>query len=233
MSTDSYNDDWGPPDGDYEIVRRPRRNIATADDFEVMGKPLQTTKFEKENSSMKYRLNNVRLAFGNLFKPKAFEAGGEASFGGSFIMAKNHADVKGVEKAIEAVGSEKWGAKWPTVKKELLAKDKTCLHDGDGKAQYDGFEGNMFVAASNKTQPALLGANKEELKTDTGVIYSGCYVNAMIDIWAQDNQYGKRINASLTGVQYRTKGDAFSGGRPADANDFDDMSSEDDSSELV
>lgn len=182
---------------------------------------------------MKYRINNARLAFGNLFKPKAFEAGGEANFSGSFIMPPKHPDIKGVEKAIEQVGAEKWGAKWPAVKKELTAKDKLCLHDGDGKSQYDGFEGNMFVAASNKTQPALFGANKEKLTTDTGIIYSGCYVNAQIDIWAQDNQYGKRINASLTGVQYRAKGDAFSGGRPADADDFDDMSSEEDDSELV
>lgn len=182
---------------------------------------------------MKYRINNARLAFGNLFKPKAFEAGGEANFSASLIIAKNHPDVKGLRDAIEQVGSEKFGAKWPAVKKELVAKDKICLHDGDTKSQYDGFEGNMFVGASNKTQPALFGANKEKLTTDTGIIYSGCYVNAQIDIWVQDNQYGKRINAGLTGVQFRKAGEAFSGGRPADPDDFDDMSSEEDSSELV
>lgn len=182
---------------------------------------------------MKYRINNARLAFPNLFTPKAFEEGQEPSYGASLIMEPGHPDIAGVEKAIEEVGAEKWGSKWPAIKKELASKDRTCLHDGDGKAQYDGFEGNMYVSAGGKTAPACFGANKDRLTANTGVIYSGCYVNAQLDIWAQDNKYGKRVNATLTGVQYRAKGQAFAGGRPAEADDFDDMSSEDESGDLV
>jgi hypothetical protein len=62
-----------------------------------------------------------------------------------------------------------------------------------------------------------------KLEKDTGVIYSGCFVNAQIDIWAQDNGFGKRINCTLAGVQFAADGDAFGGGRPASADDFDDL----------
>lgn len=30
-----------------------------------------------------------------------------------------------------------------------------------------------------------------------GLVYSGCYVNARIELWAQDNANGKRVNAKL------------------------------------
>jgi len=29
----------------------------------------------------------------------------------------------------------------------------------------------------------------------------GCYVNALLELYGQDNKYGKRINASLKGIQ--------------------------------
>ena len=37
------------------------------------------------------------------------------------------------------------------------------------------------------------------------LIYSGCYVNGKVDIWGQDNKYGKRVNAKLIAVQYVPK----------------------------
>lgn len=46
----------------------------------------------------------------------------------------------------------------------------------------------------------------------------------MIDVWAQDNNFGKRINASLGGVQFLRDGDAFAGGGVASEEDFDDIS---------
>ncbi|MWN55950.1 ssDNA-binding protein, partial [Escherichia coli] len=62
---------------------------------------------------------------------------------------------------------------------------------------------------------------------------AGCYVNAVIDIWAQDNNFGKRINASLGGVQFLRDGDAFAGGGVASADDFDDISEGADAEALI
>ncbi len=59
---------------------------------------------------------------------------------------------------------------------------------------------------------------------EDGVIYAGCYVNASIEIWAQDNQYGKAIRATLRGVQFFRDGDAFTANNVAAADEFDDLS---------
>lgn len=34
----------------------------------------------------------------------------------------------------------------------------------------------------------------------------------MVEFWAQDNNYGKRVNATLLGVQFVRDGAAFAGG---------------------
>ena len=67
-----------------------------------------------------------------------------------------------------------------------------------------------------------------------GLPYSGCYVNASIELWAQDNNYGKRINASLRGVQFYRDGDAVAGGGgPASEDEFDDLAEGADADNLV
>ena len=72
-------------------------------------------------------------------------------------------------------------------------------------------------------RPLVIDADKSPLTEQDGKPYSGCYVNASIELWAQDNNYGKRVNASLSGVQFFRDGDAFAGGRAADVDDFDDV----------
>jgi hypothetical protein len=59
--------------------------------------------------------------------------------------------------------------------------------------------------------------------TDDGTLYSGCYVVVHVNIWAQDNQFGKRINCGLLGVQFYKDGEAFSGGRISSVDEFDEI----------
>ena len=60
------------------------------------------------------------------------------------------------------------------------------------------------------------------MTADDGIVYSGCYVNASIDIYAFDN-VGKGNSAGLRGVQFLRKGDAFGGGAAADESEFDEI----------
>lgn len=172
---------------------------------------------------MKVKLNNVRLAFPQLFEAKTVNGEGEPAFSASFLMDPKHPAIAELKAAFEKVGSEKWGAKWPTVKKEIEAKDRLALHDGDTKADYSGFEGNFFVSARNKTRPLVIDRDKSPLTAADGRPYAGCYVHASIELWCQDNAYGKRINASLRGVQFYKDGDAFAGGGAASDDEFDDI----------
>lgn len=165
-------------------------------------------------------LRNVRLAFPALFEPSSY-GDGDPAYSATLLMESAQAEA--VDKAIAAVAKEKWGAKADTQLKALRAAGKVCLRDGDEKADYDGFEGMMFVAARSKTRPTVVDGQRQPLAQSDGRIYAGCYVNASIDIWAQDNAYGKRVNATLRGIQFVRDGEAFGGGRPAQADEFDEI----------
>jgi hypothetical protein len=66
--------------------------------------------------------------------------------------------------------------------------------------------------------------NKTFLTEADGKPYAGCYVNCALNIWAQDNQYGRRINAELVSVQFLRDGDAFSGGVRSTGDEYEDLS---------
>jgi len=178
-------------------------------------------------SNTKVKLQRVRMAFPNIFTPNTPPAGeGKPSFGASLLIEPGSANEKAVEAAIEAAAKEKWGAKAASILASLRKTDKVCLHDGDNKEQYAGFAGMMYVSARNPSRPTALNKDKTPLTEADGVLYAGCYVNAVITLWAQDNKFGKRVNATLGGVQFCGDGDAFSGAAPASADEFDDLSTD-------
>ena len=176
---------------------------------------------------MKVKLNNVRLCFPQLFDAKTVNGEGKPAFSASLLLDPKDPQIKVLNEAIDAVAKEKWGAKADANLKAARAADKTCLHSGDLKANYDGFEGMLYVSARNALRPLVIDVNKAPLNEQDGKPYAGCYVNASIELWAQDNNYGKRVNATLMGVQFYKDGESFVGGGVADESDFDDLSIED------
>jgi hypothetical protein len=66
------------------------------------------------------------------------------------------------------------------------------------------------------------------LVTTDGKPYAGCYVNANIDVWWQDNKYGKRVNASLRSVQFVKDGESFGAGPLDAAKEFEDVTADED-----
>lgn len=172
---------------------------------------------------MKVVLKGARLAFANIWEPKTFNGQGEAACNASFILdpVSQKAEIDKVIETIKQVATEKWNAKAPEMLKSLQAKGDLCLHSGDTKSEYDGFAGKMFVSARNKARPVVVDQQKNPLTSADGKPYSGCYVNVSLDIWAQDNGYGKRINAKLLAIQFSADGDAFAGGAAFADEDFD------------
>lgn len=170
-------------------------------------------------------LKNVRLAFPNLFEPSTVAGEGEPRYSAALILPTDHPQIKEIQAKIKAVATEKWKDKAEAQIKALEKTGKIALHDGDEKPNYDGFPGNFFVSASAKAsaRPTVIDTNKSALTDRDGKIYAGCYVNVSLDFWAQDNAYGKRVNAQLRGVQFLRDGDAFSAGRPADSDEFEEV----------
>lgn len=172
---------------------------------------------------MKLKLTNVRLAFPELFEAKTVNGEGKPAFSASFLLDPADPQVQTLQEAINQVAKDKWGAKADAILKQMRATDKTALHDGDMKATYEGFPGMLYVSTRTPTRPLVIDQDKAPLQEASGRPYAGCYVNAAIELWAQDNNYGKRVNASLRGVQFVRDDDAFAGGVPATEDEFDDI----------
>ena len=89
----------------------------------------------------------------------------------------------------------------------------------------------MFLNASSDKRPPVVDKDLSPITAEDDVIYAGCYVNATVRIWAQDNQFGKRVNFALRAVQFAKDGEAF-GQAPVNAEEeFDDISDEEDEDE--
>jgi hypothetical protein len=172
---------------------------------------------------MEILLRNVRLLYGAaLFTPQRGPEGtGEPKFQATLGFPPDHPAVAEIKAAMQKVAIEKWKGDAGVIFSEIKAAGKTCLNDGAKKASKEGFAGNLYVAASNKQKPLIIDANKSPLTIADGKPYSGCQVNARIQIWAQDNKWGKRVNASLMGVQFVKDGPRLSGGGVASADDFE------------
>lgn len=156
---------------------------------------------------MQVILTNVRLSYPHLFTAKAAQGSDKAKYSASFLLdkGKDAKQIKSLQAAIDGMLAEKFKGK-------KLPADKICLRDGDSKED-ENYAGKFFINASNDKRPQVVDRDKTPLAADDNKPYAGCYVNAVIRLWAQDNQYGKRINASLEVVQFHKDGEPF--GAPA------------------
>ena len=170
-----------------------------------------------------------RLSFEHIFKASAGNNGGDPKFSANLLIAKGGAEEQQVQSAIERAAKDRWGAKAPQILAQLRGQDRVCIHNGDLKS-YDGYAGMDYVAASNPNRPVVVNRRGQPVaEGESGAPYSGCYVRMNLEIWAMDNQFGKRVCATLRGVQFVKDGDAFSGGAsPMAASDFSDLGDEDD-----
>jgi len=170
---------------------------------------------------MQIKLQNVRLSFPSVFRKAVFN-GEETKFEATFLIHKSEQAelAKMVKDAIaQKLKVDLKGAKLPA--------DKICLKDGDD-ISYEGYADHWSIKASNNKRPMVIDRDKTPLSEDDNRIYAGCYVNAIIEIWAQNNAYGKRINANLFGVQFAKDGEPFGDGVKVSVDDFDTIDDDDD-----
>ena len=165
------------------------------------------------------KITNVRLSFADLFQPDAKYG----RYGASFPIVPGSANAAALDAAVTEVAAAKWGAKAEAVLAKLkgdgvVAYAHSPKVNADGEV-YDGYSNMYTLNASNKARPTVLDLDRSPLTEGDGRPYSGCYVVAVIEIWAQDNSWGRRINATLKGVQFFAHGEAFSG-----VDEFDDLS---------
>lgn len=162
---------------------------------------------------MKIKIKNARLSFPSLFRKAVFQ-GVESKYEATFLLDKTEQreTIDEISAGIAAMLKEH---------KTKLPAEKICLKDGDAAGSAAENAGSMTIKAGNNKRPLAIGKDKSPLTEEDGVLYSGCYVDAIITLWFQNNGFGKRVNASLEGVQFRADGEPFGGGgAKSDVDDF-------------
>ena len=193
---------------------------------------------KKKDKELQVTLLNVRLSFADIFEPKEQkndDGTTRKTYGANFLIDKDGDEKNNkarVQKAATAAKRKKWGddeKKWPKLKPE-----KVCLRDGDLE-DWDGYADMLYVSANRREAdgPPRIITNRKDADDkwipakpgEAACPYAGCYVNAIIRVWAQDNEHGKRINASLEAIQFLRDGEAFSGAAPVNVDEefTDDM----------
>lgn len=197
-------------------------------------------------------LKDVRLSFPVLDDATEYKLGdGKPRWGAVALVRIEDPQKALVDKAIQEVANEEWGAKATAYLANIFSDSKMCAwQPGARKSDYDGYQGCYSLSSYRErkkgpplvmladqthvyyrgdpktipegTNPAACVLNREFPGLE-GKIYSGCYVNMQVEIWAQNNTNGKGIRSTLLGVQFWRTGDAFGGGRAPDQSAFPDM----------
>lgn len=179
---------------------------------------------------MKITVRNARLSFFDLFNPKAVN-GGKPKFSATLICGDEttiklpNKDGKTVsvshEKLAEVcdkVLKDKFGKvpakaeNWAYNKADgSTTRDEYINDDGD---YWAGFDAETWYVSASKQEAmckngemVILDQNREAITAQDGKLFSGCYVNAIIDVYAYSGDSGKGVTASIEGIQLLKTGE--------------------------
>jgi hypothetical protein len=122
-----------------------------------------------------------------------------------------------------------------------LPSDARCLKNGDRKDDEGRFvrkpeeRGNWTLATRDAARrPVVVGPDKSNWSMNEEMhkrIYGGCIINLRFRLWAQNNDYGKKVNGGIVGVQFVKDGTPFGEGHIAEEvvlDGFDLLEDDDD-----
>ena len=153
------------------------------------------------------QLNEVILSYPHLDEPWGLNPSDEKKYSAVFLMpVDTHRDaIKQLHATITALAMETFKTKLPA--------DKLCLRDGNLTEKQEQ-KGRWYVSARESVKPKVVDRQARPVPPGSQLIYAGCIVNGYIRLWTQSNQWGKRVNANLLGVQFVADGERIAGNRP-------------------
>ena len=178
-------------------------------------------------------LSNVRLSFPQLVEPRAFQEGQPKKYSADLILDPNSPDWAKFQQAIMAAVQGKWADKAQGVLQMCQADRKLrCFGNGAEKvdkktfAPYEGYAGMVYVSANNGNMPQMVEANGKAVDAANTMayqalarkMYGGCYVNAAVKPWIQDNAFGRGIRCELVALQFAKDGEPFGDGGAPDTS---------------
>jgi len=182
---------------------------------------------------MQIKLTNVRISYPKLFVPEAFKGGAALAenptkrYDATFLIEKGSEQDKLILATIKAAADASYGAKASVFLKSFEGNsNKYCYADGDAQVKdLNGYAGRMALSSHRKEDdgpPKVIDRARRPVTQQDGVIYGGCYVNAIVDIFAQKGQY-PGIRCGLLGVQFYAEGESFGGCGKVTEDDFEDL----------
>lgn len=179
----------------------------------------------------------ARVSFPNIVDPqsKVNEKGETTvSYNCDLIFPSHDPKFQEFLQVYARMAQEKWGDNANAAMQRIQADRRTrCYGQGEEKVNsktfqvLDGYVGNVYIAARNSRQPQVMDAmgkpvdpsNTMAFRAIASKIYGGCYVNAVITPWLQQNDNGIGIRCELTAIQFNRDGEAF-GAAPVDVTPF-------------
>lgn len=180
--------------------------------------------------------SNVRLSFPHIAQPQeqVNETTGvkRISYNGELIMPQDHPSFIQFMEQYGKLALNAWKENTPAVMQMILADRKSrCFGRGEEKVNkktfkpYDGYVGNVYVTIGRDTPPQLIQDNGQPIDPANTMayqqiarkMYGGCFVNAAVKPWIQQNKHGNGIRCDLIALQFAKDGEAFGEGT-ADAS---------------
>lgn len=130
--------------------------------------------------------------------------------------------------------------KWPGMKPGVRSKIKVwCWNKADGSTTreeytnkegeyHKGFDADTWYASAAKYPDRapngiqVLDQKRKPIDEASGKMFSGCIVNALLDIYPMERKDGNTINASLEGIQLVRRGEPLGFTETNAASEFDD-----------
>lgn len=209
---------------------------------------------------MKIIIKNARLSFNDLWESKSIN-GGKPKFTSTLICLDEtqlkFANKEGkqvtvphgkMQEVCEHVLKEKFG------KVNVARVDNWAYNKADGSTTrgeyvnddgdyWAGFDAETFYISAGKLEAkckggemTILDQRKEKIEANSGLLFSGCYVNAVIDVYAYDGDSGKGVTASLEAIQLLKKGEPLGITQIDGASEFDEEeieADEDDAADMM
>jgi hypothetical protein len=174
-------------------------------------------------------LSNVRLSFPALAEAKSSVPNGPLKFAADFLIhpTDNKTSWDNFMMEVGKVAAEKWKEHAGNVL-NLIQNDRKFRCYGSGNERVDkktfkpylGYENAYYVSANSDDMPQMIDQGGKVAEPGMAAqslarkLYGGCYVNAAVRPWAQDNQHGRAIRCQLIAVQFCRDGEAFGEGTP-------------------
>lgn len=174
-------------------------------------------------------LSNARLSFPSIVEPRASTDNPNApkKYSADFILEPNHPGFQQFMALYAKMASEKWGEHAQNVM-QLIQNDRKlrCYGAGNEKVDkktfqpYKGYANMVFIATNTERPPQMIqsdgqpvdSANTMAYQAMARKLYGGCYVNAAVRPWLQENKHGRGVRCDLIALQFAADGEAFGEG---------------------